>query len=62
MDKLKGFIEAIAAVPENAWGCAVIVLAGVLAVIAHTTGDKDLFGSASGFAMTGAAIMHAKKD
>jgi hypothetical protein len=62
MDKLKNLIEAVANVPENAWGFLVLMVAAMLAVLAHTTGDKDLFGSAAGFAMTGAAIMHAKKD
>lgn len=62
MEKLKALVESVALIPENAWGCFVLVLAAGLAVLAHTSGDKDLFGTAAGFAMTGAAIMHAKKD
>jgi hypothetical protein len=62
MEKLKELVNAIGTVPENAWGYAVLILAAVLALVAHGTGDKDLYGVASAYGMTGAAIMHAKKD
>lgn len=62
MDKLEKIMDAFGRVPENAWGYGVLLLAAVLALIAHGTADKDLYGVASAYGMTGAAIMHAKKE
>jgi hypothetical protein len=59
---IKDGLDAIGRIPENAWGYGVLILAGALALVAHGTGDKDLYGIVSGMGMTGAAIMHAKKD
>lgn len=61
-EHIKDCLDAIGRIPENAWGYGVLILAGCLALVAHGTGDKDLYGIVSGMGMTGAAIMHAKKD
>ena len=64
MGKLKELFDAVGAVPENAWGFLVLVLAAGLALAAHWCHgvDHDLYNVASGLGMTGAAVMHAKKD
>jgi hypothetical protein len=61
-EHFKDALDAVGRVPENAWGYGVLILAAILALAAHSTGDKDLYGVASAYGMTGAAIMHAKKD
>lgn len=61
-EHIKEAFSTLGNIPENAWGFGIIAIAAMLALVAHGTGDKDLFGLASGTGMTGAAIMHAKKE